>query len=74
MDMAHQIIPFQSSINTCYLIKEKGAVLIDAGYAGLAQSCSKFLHQHQMKPDEIKLIVITLGDFDHVGGAKELKR
>jgi glyoxylase-like metal-dependent hydrolase (beta-lactamase superfamily II) len=29
--MAPQIIPFQSSINTCYIIKDKGAILVDAG-------------------------------------------
>ena len=71
--MAQQIIPFRSSINTCYLIKDKGAILIDAGYPDLAQSFSKFLHQHEIEPGEIQLIVITHGDFDHVGGAKALK-
>lgn len=71
--MALQIIPFQSSINTCYLVREKGAVLIDAGYPDLTKSFTKFLDHHQVKPDEIKLIVLTHGDFDHVGGARELK-
>ena len=60
--MAQQIIPFRSSINTCYLIKDKGAILIDAGYPDLAQSFSKFLHQHEIEPGEIQLIVITHGE------------
>jgi len=27
-----QIIPFQSSLNTCYILKDKGAVLIDGAW------------------------------------------
>lgn len=68
-----QIIPFQISINTCYILKEKGAVLVDAGSPGCAESFSKLLAHHDIKPDEIRLIIPTHGDFDHAGGAKELK-
>ncbi|MCK5135587.1 MAG: MBL fold metallo-hydrolase [Bacteroidales bacterium] len=71
--MALQIIPFQSSMNTCYLIKDKGAVLIDGAWPNEAKSFSKFLEKHQIKPEEVQLIILTHGDFDHVGGAKELK-
>jgi glyoxylase-like metal-dependent hydrolase (beta-lactamase superfamily II) len=68
-----QIIPFQISINTCYILKEKGAVLVDAGYPGCAESFSELLAKHDIKPEEIRLIIPTHGDFDHAGGAKELK-
>ena len=68
-----QIIPFQASINTCYILKDKGVVLIDAGYPGCVKSFSKLLAKHEIEPDEIKLIIPTHGDFDHAGGAKELK-
>jgi glyoxylase-like metal-dependent hydrolase (beta-lactamase superfamily II) len=68
-----QIIPFQASINTCYILKDKGAVLVDAGYPGSVKSFSELLGKHKIKPDEIKLIIPTHGDFDHAGGAKELK-
>jgi len=71
--MTHQIIPFQSGINTCYLIKGDGAILVDAGYAGMISSFSKFLHLNHIEPGEIRLIVNTHGDFDHAGGARELK-
>jgi glyoxylase-like metal-dependent hydrolase (beta-lactamase superfamily II) len=71
--MALQIIPFQSSMNTCYIIKDRGSILIDAGSFNNVGNFSKVLLKHKMKPEEIKLIVLTHGDFDHVGGTKELK-
>jgi len=71
--MALQIIPFQAGINTCYILKDRGAVLVDAGYPGCSKSFSELLDKHQIKADEIQLIIPTHGDFDHVGGARELK-
>lgn len=71
--MALQIIPFNSSVNTCYIIKDRGAILIDGAWANEDPSFSELLGNHGMKPEEIKLIVITHGDFDHVSGARELK-
>ena len=71
--MALQIIPFQRSINTCYILKDKGAVLVDAGYPGCAKPFLELLAKHNIKPEEILLIIPTHGDFDHAGGAKELK-
>jgi hydroxyacylglutathione hydrolase len=71
--MSIQIIPFRNKINTCYLIKDRGAILIDAGYPDQSEVFRGFLLRNQVKPEEIKLIILTHGDFDHVGGAKELK-
>lgn len=68
-----QIIPFQAGINTCYILKDKGAVLLDSAIPGCAESFSELLAKHEIKPEEIRLIIPTHGDFDHAGGAKELK-
>ncbi|MEA3460987.1 MAG: MBL fold metallo-hydrolase [Bacteroidota bacterium] len=68
-----QIIPFQASINTCYILKDKGVVLVDAAIPGRAKSFSQLLARHKIMPEEIQLIIPTHGDFDHAGGAKELK-
>ena len=68
-----QIIPFKSSINTCYILKDEGAVLIDGAWPGAAKSFSKLLSDSKIKPEEIQLIILTHGDFDHVGGAREIK-
>lgn len=71
--MAIQIIPFESGINTCYIIKDRGAIMIDGGTYNQVEEFSKTLSKHKIEADEIKLIVLTHGDFDHVGGTKELK-
>ncbi len=68
-----QIIPFQSSLNTCYILKDKGAVLIDGAWPGEAKSFSKLLSDSGIRPEEIQLIILTHGDFDHVGGAREIQ-
>ena len=71
--MALQIIPFQAGINTCYIVKDKGTILVDGGWPGSAKPFSKLLAKHNIRPQEIRLIIPTHGDFDHAGGAKELK-
>ena len=68
-----QIIPFRSGINTCYIVKDKGAVLIDGSTPGAGKSFSKLLSDSGIGPEEIQLIILTHGDFDHCGGAKELQ-
>jgi hydroxyacylglutathione hydrolase len=71
--MALQIIPFQSGINTCYIVKDKGAIMIDGAWANDGSSFTKLLAKKGMNPRQIKLIVLTHGDFDHVGGTSVLK-
>lgn len=68
-----RIISFQSSLNTCYILKDKGAVLIDGAWPGASRSFAKLLSASGLKPEEIQLIILTHGDFDHVGGAKEIQ-
>jgi hydroxyacylglutathione hydrolase len=71
--MAPQIIPFESGINTFYLIKDEGAVLFDGGWSKGPSKFSDLLMKYGIQPDEIQLIVLSHGDFDHVGGTKDLK-
>jgi glyoxylase-like metal-dependent hydrolase (beta-lactamase superfamily II) len=71
--MPLQIIPFENSINTAYIIKDQGAVLFDASYMGASKPFEKLLSDSGIEPDEIKLIIISHADFDHAGGAKELQ-
>lgn len=71
--MALQIIPFRTSINTAYILKDRGAVLVDAGYNDNARDFSHLLASHQIDPEDIQLILPTHGDFDHAGGAGTLR-
>ena len=68
-----QIIPFKSGINTSYILKDKGAVLVDGGMPWNGKSFSKLLLHHGMVPEDIQLIILTHGDFDHCGGAKDIQ-
>ena len=68
-----EIIPITKSINTYYIIREKGVILVDAGWKGCSRAFSSVLKQNNIAPEEIRLIIPTHGDFDHAGGAGELK-
>jgi glyoxylase-like metal-dependent hydrolase (beta-lactamase superfamily II) len=71
--MSLQIIPLHSGINTLYLVKDQGAVLFDGGWSKGAAKFTEQLSKHGIRPGEISLIILSHGDFDHVGGVKELK-
>ncbi len=71
--MTQQIYPVTSGINTFYVIRDQGAVLYDAGYGKGTDRFPETLRRLGIEPDEIQLIVLSHGDFDHVGGAKDLK-
>ncbi len=71
--MATQIFSTQFGINRLYVIKDKGAILIDSGQSKKGKAFRRFLERVSIDPNEIKLIVLTHGDFDHVGSAGEIK-
>jgi len=72
--MSLQIIPFKTGINTTYIIKDEGAVLFDAAPFEDDSLFKGTLEKNGINPKEIKLIILSHGDFDHVGGAKDLKK
>ena len=57
--MSLQIIPFHYSLNTCYIIKDKGTVLFDASFKGCVTSFSRLLSESNIDPEEIQLIIIS---------------
>ena len=71
--MSVQIYLIKIGINRCYLVKDEGAILIDAGGPNKIKSFQKAFRKYSILPDEIKLIVLTHGDIDHVGSARDLK-
>ena len=71
--MPAKIINIESGINTCYLIKEKGAIMVDGGPPKMKATFLKRMKDTSIDPEEIKLIVLTHGHFDHVGSAKEIQ-
>ncbi len=62
------------SVN-CYLINTgAGFVLIDTGLPSRRKDLEKALEQAGCRPGNLQLIVLTHGDFDHIGSAAYLRR
>ncbi len=71
--MPAKIIDIESGINTCYVIKEKGTIMVDGGPPKMRAIFLKRMKDVSVDPEEIQLIVLTHGHFDHVGSAKEIQ-
>lgn len=58
----------------CYLIRLADSfVLIDAGAAGRRAVIEQALNRSGCQPGDLKLIILTHGDFDHCGNAAYLR-
>jgi glyoxylase-like metal-dependent hydrolase (beta-lactamase superfamily II) len=56
-----------------YIIKDQRTIMIDGGAPNQAKAFSKALENVSIKPEEVQLIVLTHGHWDHIGSAKEIK-
>ncbi|MCP4541171.1 MAG: MBL fold metallo-hydrolase [Chloroflexi bacterium] len=66
-------LPLKLGSVNCYLVKTNtGYILIDTGSSNARTGLEKELKSVGCKPDDLKLIVITHGDFDHTGNAAYL--
>src|SRR3989304_591120 len=62
------------SIN-CYLVRtSNGFILIDTGRTNKRNVIEKELEKADCNPGNLKLIVLTHGDFDHCGNAAYLRK
>jgi hypothetical protein len=71
--MSPQIFILKLGINRCYLIKGKHTIMIDGGPPNQLDNFLKQLSVLEIEPKEIRLIVLTHGDIDHIGLAKSIK-
>ena len=53
----------------CYLLKPSGFILIDTGDESDCAHLEKELDQAKVTPENLKLVILTHGDFDHAGNA-----
>ena len=67
-------LPFKLGQVNCYLIKtDTGFILIDTGSQNKRTELEKDLENAGCTPENLNLIVITHGDFDHTGNARYLR-
>jgi glyoxylase-like metal-dependent hydrolase (beta-lactamase superfamily II) len=71
--MGVQIFPLKVSINTCYVIRDRGAIMIDGGPPKKGNAIKALLSRCGIRPEDIRLIVLTHGHFDHAGSVADLK-
>ena len=56
-----------------YIVKDQGIIMIDSGEPSKGKVFLKGLKKISIKPEEIQLIVLTHGHWDHIGSAAEIK-
>lgn len=71
--MRVNIHPITLGFGHCYVIQGKGVIMIDGGAPKQAKRFMEAIERLSAKPEEIKLIVITHGHWDHIGSAKDIK-
>ncbi len=71
--MDTNIYPVTLGFDHAYIIQEQGTIMIDGGAPKQAKAFSRALENASIKPEEVQLIVLTHGHWDHIGSAKEIK-
>ena len=71
MSVSIHTIPL--GIDRVHIIRGEKTIIVDGGMAGQAKKFAKAIEKLSIKPEDIKLIVLTHGHWDHVGSAKEIK-
>jgi len=56
-----------------YVLKDKGVIMIDSGDPKKGKTFLKGLEKAGINPNEIQLIILTHGHWDHIGSAAEIK-
>jgi glyoxylase-like metal-dependent hydrolase (beta-lactamase superfamily II) len=71
--MKTEIHPLLLGFTNCYLIKQEGLILIDAGGTKASRKFLKETKRLSIRPEDISLILLTHGHWDHAGSLRELK-
>ena len=72
--MRTEIHRLPGAITGCYLIKERGLILVDAGPPQKAEQLLKSLRPLSVDPRDISLVVLTHAHWDHICALTEWKR
>jgi glyoxylase-like metal-dependent hydrolase (beta-lactamase superfamily II) len=71
--MEVDIFQIQLGFDQCYVLKSEGVIAVDAGAPNKGRVFVRGLERASIHPQDVQLIVITHGHWDHVGSAGEIK-
>ena len=71
--MPVEIHPLPLGMCNCYLVKQEGLVLVDAGGPNQGQKLPEKLKELSIDPKDISLLLLTHAHWDHIGSANEIK-
>ena len=71
--MGTTIYPIRLGLNSCYIIQEKGLIMIDGGVPKQINTFRKAISKIPINPRELQLLIVTHGHFDHAGSAMDIK-
>jgi glyoxylase-like metal-dependent hydrolase (beta-lactamase superfamily II) len=68
-----RIYPIKLGISNCFILQGEGVVLVDCGVPNQRESFVRQLQTQGISPQDIRLIVLTHGHYDHTGSAAAIK-
>ena len=67
------IYPIQLGVDHCYIIQGRECIMIDGGAPNQIDKFKKRLSALPLKPQDIRLILLTHGHWDHIGSVRDIK-
>jgi len=71
--MSTHIYSIPLGFDHCYLIQDKGTIMVDGGAPKKAKEFTKAVEKIGINTRDIKLIILTHAHWDHIGSVKEIK-
>jgi glyoxylase-like metal-dependent hydrolase (beta-lactamase superfamily II) len=71
--MTTHVHPVSLGFDTCYVLKARGVIVLDAGQPKKGRAFVAGLRRTSILPEEVQLILLTHAHWDHMGSAAELK-
>ena len=71
--MSAEIHKLSLGVSNCYLVKEDGIILVDAGPPNQVSKLRMELQTLSINPEDISLLLLTHGHSDHIGSVSAVK-
>jgi hydroxyacylglutathione hydrolase len=71
--MELNIFPIHMGFDTVYAVRGEGVITIDGGDPHKIAKFKQGIEKASIRPEEIQLIVLTHGHWDHIGSSQDIK-